>query len=272
MCIETEKNSAPTPRDDERLDDLQRGGLRILQKKSGFRFGTDAVLLADFAGVRAHDRVVDLGTGTGILPLLMAAREPRAAFAAVEIQPEMADMAARSVALNGLSERIAVHAMDLRDAPGRLGHARADLVVCNPPYGRQGATLRNPDASRAVSRHEIDCTLADILTCAARLLRNGGRLAMVFPAPRLLELLDAQRAVRIEPKRVRLVHQRADSAPKLALVEGMLLARPALHWLPPLILCGEDGAYTEEARRIYGDGIPPYALPTTSPACTSADG
>lgn len=236
----------------ERLDDLQRGGLRILQKTGGFRFGTDAVLLADFAGVRGRDRVVDLGTGTGILPLLLAARAPSASFAAIEIQPEMADMAARSVALNGLAGRIDVLEADLREAPALLGYGRADLVVCNPPYGRQGATLTNPDPSRAVARHEIGCTLADVMESAARLLRNGGRLAMVFPAPRLLELLDAQRGARIEPKRVRLVHQSVNDPPKLALVEGVKQARPALHWLPPLILCDRQGEYTAEARRIYG--------------------
>jgi len=239
------------PGDGERLDDLQRGGLRILQKVHGFRFGTDAVLLAHFAGVRPGDRVVDLGTGTGILPLLMSARRPDAAFTAVELQPDMAEMAARSVALNRLEERIAVREADLRDAPSLLGCGRTDLVVCNPPYSPLGAALPNCDAARALARHEVGCTLAQVIESASALLRNGGRLAMVFPAQRLLELLDAQRAARVEPKRVRLVHQRVEDSPKLALVEGVKLARPALHWMPPLILCDADGAYTAEAQRIY---------------------
>jgi len=243
----------PNPqRAGERLDDLQRNGLRILQKTDGFRFGTDAVLLADFASVRGSGRVVDLGTGTGILPLLMDARSPDATFTAIEIQPQMADMAARSVALNGLEARIAVLEADLRDAPSLLGHGRADLVVCNPPYGRRGAALVNPDEARALARHEVACTLAEIIESAARLLRNGGRLAMVFPAQRLLELMDAQRAAHVEPKRVRLVHQRVDALPKLALLESVKRAHPALHWLPPLILCDADGSYTAETRRIYG--------------------
>jgi len=237
----------------ERLDDLQRGGLRILQKIDGFRFGTDAVLLAHFAGVRPRDRVVDLGAGTGILPLLLSARCPSAVFTAIELQPEMAGMAARSVALNRLEERIAVRQADLRDAPSLLGHGRTDLVVCNPPYSPLGAALTNGDPARALARHEVGCTLAQVIKSASELLRNGGRLAMVFPAQRLLELLDAQREVRIEPKRVRLVHQRVEDSPKLALVEGVKLAQPALHWLPPLILCDADGAYTAEARRIYSE-------------------
>ncbi len=236
----------------ERLDDLQRGGFRILQKEAGFRFGTDAVLLADFAGVRSRDRVVDLGTGTGILPLLMAARAPGARFDAIELQPEMADMARRSVELNGLSGRIAVHEADLCHAAALLGHACADLVVCNPPYGRQGATLTNPDPGKAVARHEIGCTLADVVRSASQLLRTGGRVDLVFPAPRMLELWDEMRAVFLEPKRVRLIHQRVENPPKLVLVEGIKRARPALHWLPPLILCGPNGAYTAEVRRIYG--------------------
>ncbi|MCL2811203.1 MAG: tRNA1(Val) (adenine(37)-N6)-methyltransferase [Clostridia bacterium] len=240
-------------RDGERLDDLQRGGLRILQKTSGFRFGTDAVLLAHFAAPRPKDRVVDLGAGTGVLPLLMSARSTNANFTAIELLPEMADMAARSVALNQLEAQITVLEADLRDAPSLLGYGCADLVVCNPPYSPLGAALPNNDPARALARHEVGCTLAQVIESAGKLLRNGGRLAMVFPAQRLLELLDAQRVARIEPKRVRLVHQRVQDPPKLALLEGVKLARPALHWLPPLILCDESGAYTEETQGIYSD-------------------
>lgn len=238
-------------RERERLDSLDRQGLYILQKPDGFCFGTDAVLLAYFAAARPRERVVDLGTGTGILPLLIGARMPSATFDAIEIQPEMAGMAARSMALNGYASRVAVHTMDWRDAPAHLGYGRFDLAVCNPPYGKQGATLRNPDEARATARHEGDCPLPEIIRVATALLRNGGRLAMVFPAPRLLELLDALRAEGIEPKRARLVQQRLTDAPKLALIEGMKQARPGLHLLPTLVLCEADGQYTAETRRIY---------------------
>ena len=131
-------------REGERIDDLQHDGLRILQRPGAFRFGTDAVLLADFAAARPGEHVVDFGTGTGILPLLIASRARGTTFDALEIQPDMADMAARSVAMNGLSDRIRVHCADLRDAASLLGHGRTDLLVCNPPYGKAGAGLVNP--------------------------------------------------------------------------------------------------------------------------------
>ncbi len=242
-------------REDERLDSLDRGGLYILQKPEGFRFGTDAVLLADFAKPRPKERVIDLGAGSGVLPLLIAARVPDATFRAVEIQPEMADMARRSAVMNGLAERIKVYAMDLRNAPKLLGHGSADLVVCNPPYGKRGAGLINPNPAVALARHECDCSLEEIVGASAALLRNGGRLAMVFPAARLLELLDAYRAQHIQPKRVRLVHAHTAEAPKLALIEGVKRARPGLHWLPPLILRDDSGEETEELRRIYHEEV-----------------
>ncbi|MDR3050809.1 MAG: tRNA1(Val) (adenine(37)-N6)-methyltransferase [Oscillospiraceae bacterium] len=237
----------------ERLDALQRQGLYILQKLEGFRFGMDAVLLAHFAAPRPGARVVDLGTGTGILPLLMGARTADATFRAVELQPDMADMAARSVAMNGWQHRIQVYAMDWRDAPKALGYGTADAVVCNPPYGKHGATLINPDARLAAARHECEGTLTGAVASGALLLRGKGRLAMVFPAPRLLELLDAMRQHGLEPKRVRLVHQRVTAPPKLALAEAMKGVRPGLHWLPPLVLRDETGRDTPELRKIYDE-------------------
>ena len=149
----------------ERIDDLQRGGLRVIQRADAFRFGTDAVLLADFAAPRRHDRVCDLGTGTGIIPLLLYARENTISADAVEIQPDMADMAARSMAMNGLNEKIRVLPGDLRSIRTLLPHARYDLVTCNPPYGKAGGTLLNPDASKRLARHEESCAIEDV-ACA----------------------------------------------------------------------------------------------------------
>ena len=236
----------------ERIDDLQRGGLRVIQRADAFRFGTDAVLLADFAAPRRHDRVCDLGTGTGIIPLLLYARENTISADAVEIQPDMADMAARSMAMNGLKEKIRVLSGDLRSIRTLLPHARYDLVTCNPPYGKAGGTLLNPDASKRLARHEESCAIEDVACAAAWLLQNGGRLCCVFPAARMIELSDAMRKYRMAPKRIRMVHSRVEKAAHLCLMEGMLDARPGLIIEPPLVIYDENNAYTPELRRIYG--------------------
>ena len=237
----------------ERVDDLQRGGLRIIQRAAGFRFGTDAVLLADFACVRRGERVCDMGTGTGVLPLLLSARAEGTTFDAFEAQPDVADMASRSVRLNALESRIRVHHADCRDAARLIGHGVCSLVVTNPPYTDAGSGLVSPDEIRAMARSASDCMLPEWMAACARVLRNGGRLCCVFPAPRFLQLCDAMRAARVEPKRVRFVAARADAAPKLVLAEGRKEGRPGLHVDPLLITHREDGGFTDEMRRIYGE-------------------
>jgi len=245
-------SSSPWVHPHERVDDLQFANLRIIQDPSAFCFGMDAVLLSDFAQIRPHDRVADLGTGTGILPLLLAGREMRGTtFDAFEIQPAMADMARRSVALNGLEERIHIHCADVAEAVQILGHAARSLVVANPPYGSEGSTLLNPDESKRLARHEQGETLQIFCRAAALLLKNGGRFCVVFPAARMLELMDAMRSVKIEPKRLRLVYPKASKAPNLVLLEGMKDARPTLHMLPPLIVYDQEGRPTAELDRIY---------------------
>ena len=237
----------------ERLDDLQRGGLRILQRAEGFRFGTDAVLLADFAGVKKGEHVADMGTGTGVLPLLLSARAEGTTFDAFEIQPDVADMARRSVLLNGLEDRIHVHHADCREAAGIIGHETCRLVVTNPPYTKGGAGLVSPEQSRALSRSDSDCEIGEWIAACAKVLQNGGRLCCVFPAPRFLELCDAMRAAKVEPKRVRFVVARETSAPKLVLTEGLKGGRPGLHMQPMLITHDAEGNFTKEMRRIYGE-------------------
>ncbi len=248
-----ERKCAALMREGERLDDLQRGGLRILQRADGFRFGTDAVLLADFANVKRAERVCDVGTGTGVLPLLLSARAEETTFTAFEIQPEVADMAQRSVKINGLESRIRVLCADCRDAAALVGHEGHDLLVTNPPYTAQGAGLVSPEKTRALSRSDSELSLEEWMTACGRLLKNGGRLCCVFPAPRFLQLCDAMRAGKVEPKRVRFVCARADAAPKLVLVEGLKGRRPGLHMLPMLITHDEQGGFTQEMRRIYGE-------------------
>ena len=235
----------------ERIDDLQFRGLRIIQHPKAFRFGMDAVLLADFCGIRPAGRVADLGTGTGILPLLMAGRAERAVIHGFEIQKDMADMAQRSVAMNGLEHRVFIHHEDLRNAPKVLTPGSLDLVVCNPPYGKAGSALLNPKEELRLARHECGVTLDEAAYTAKVLLSNGGRMAVVFPAPRLLELMDTMRLHKLEPKRLRMVHSKIDKAPHLVLVEGVKSARPMLHCLPPLIVYDEVGNPTRELDRIY---------------------
>lgn len=235
----------------ERLDDLQNG-LQILQRKEGFRFGMDAVLLAHFTRLRPRDQVADLGTGTGILSLLMSRSEPSANFHAIEWQRDMADMARRSVALNGLEQRISVYHDDLRNAPQRLGFERISAVVCNPPYGKQGSVIGSQQKAVLLARHETDCTLEEVLKATGAILCNQGRVWLAFPAARALELMEGLRAFRLEPKRIQMVCAKASKAPYLLLLEAVKNARPTLHWLPPLIVYHEDGRETETLRAIYG--------------------
>ena len=235
----------------ERLDDLHCNGWKILQRPDGFCFGMDAVLLAAFAAEKIAAKAVDLGTGTGVIPLLVSSRLPNVQFDAVEIQTEIADMAQRTMKQCGMTQRIAVHAMDLRDAPARLGREKYDLVVCNPPYGKAGASLINPLEERRTARHEGDAGIREIADTAFQLLRNGGRLCVVFPVQRFIELIDALRAVKIEPKRVQFIHPSAAKAPNLLLLEGMKAAKPGLHFMPPLIVQDAEGNETAQLRSMY---------------------
>ena len=235
----------------ERVDDLQLQGLRIIQKDGGFRFGMDAVLLADFARVEARDRAADFGTGTGILPLLIAGRGGAAHIDAFEIQPDMADMAKRSVRLNGLTERIAVHNLPVEQADNAVAPGSLDVIVCNPPYGLPGTTLLNPSAALSTARHQTENGLTDWYRMAYRLLRGKGRFTMIYPAPRMLEAMTALSKARLEPKRFRLIYPHADKPANLVLIEAMKDAKPMLHPEPPLIVYEADGSMTAELRRIY---------------------
>ena len=235
----------------ERIDDLQLASLRIIQSPGSFCFGMDAVLLADFARVRAGARVCDLGTGTGILPLLLYGRAPGITCDGVEIQPDAADRAGRSVLLNRLEDAITIHCRDLRQVRDFLGHAAYDLVICNPPYSPENASLPSPNPALRGARQEALCTLRDVAQAAAWLLRSHGRFSLMLPAARLTDAFETLRQCRLEPKRLRLVHANALRPARLALMEAMLDVRPGLIVEPPLLVKNPDGTDTAEVRRIY---------------------
>lgn len=234
----------------ERLDDLLIDGLQIIQDDSEFRFSVDAVLLAHFATLRRGDRVVDLGTGTGIIPLLLCTRAELQSVIGVEIQAEVAARAVRSVEHNGLGPLIRIEQGDLREIERVLPGVRVDLVTANPPYLPVGSGVSSPKESLAVARHEVCCNLEDVVRSAAYLLGSGGRFALVHRPERLTEILSLMAAYRLVPKRLRLVHPRVDQEAKMVLVEGVRDARPGLRTLPPLVvLAGDD--YSPEIRAIY---------------------
>ena len=236
----------------ETAHDLQNG-YRIIAHPDVFAFGTDAVLLAHFAQTAGSERAVDLGAGTGILPILMCARNPELCVTGIEIQPRLADMAQRSVVLNGLESRVSIVCGDLKDAPRLVRHG-LDVVVANPPYERVDSGKPSGRQHVDIAKRELCCTLGDVVGAASKLLRTGGRLYIIYRTERFAELLHCMCEARVEPKRIRLIVQHEGEAPNFALVEGRRGARPGLVFLPQLAVYEPDGAYTPELKQIYGIG------------------
>lgn len=236
----------------ERLDDLQRNGYRIIQNPEKFCFGMDAVLLTGFARANEGDILLDLGTGTGIIPLLMHAKYRCARLTGLEIQEESADMARRSVAWNGLSDRIDIVTGDIREADRIFKSASFDCITCNPPYMIDRHGLTNPDAPKAIARHEILCTLEDVVRVTAKLLRTGGHFFMVHRPFRLAEIMTVMSQYKLEPKRMRLVYPYVDREPNMVLIEAVRGGRPRMQVERPLILFESEGVYTAEVRDTYG--------------------
>ncbi|MDE7029650.1 MAG: tRNA1(Val) (adenine(37)-N6)-methyltransferase [Lachnospiraceae bacterium] len=239
-------------KENERIDDLQRNGYQIIQNPEKFCFGMDAVLLSGFVRVKPGARVLDMGTGTGIIPLLVEAKTQASHISAIEIQEESADMARRSVQLNHLEDKISIVTGDLREADQFFDAASFDVVTCNPPYmiGQHG--LKNPDAPKAIARHEILCTLEDVVRMAARLLRPGGYFCMVHRPFRLAEIITVMTRYQLEPKRMKLVHPYVDREPNMVLIEGCRGGRPRMTVEKPLIVFREPNVYHDEIRDVYG--------------------
>lgn len=238
----------------ERLEDLDLKGLKIIQNPDFFCFGIDAVLLAWFAagGIHPRHHVLDLGTGTGIIPLLLYGRTQARAIEALELQDNMVDLARRNMALNGLSEVIHVHQGDLRHPGPAFSSSSYDVITCNPPYMRLDRGVKNPSETVAISRHELTCTTEDVLEFARVMLKDRGKLYLVQRADRLADVIAAMRSKGVEAKRLMAVHPYAHKAANLILVEAIKKGKPYLKIEPPLVVYNEDGSYTQAINAIYG--------------------
>ncbi len=236
----------------ERLDDLQRNHLKIIQNPALFCFGMDAVLLSGFAAAKAGEKVLDLGTGNGIIPLLLSAKTEAAHLTGLEIQPESADMARRSVLYNDLSQRITIAEGDLKEASAIFDLATFDVVTCNPPYMAGSHGLTNDARARAIARHELLCTFEDVAREAARLLRPGGKFYLVHRPFRLAEIMVTLSRHKLEPKRMRLVYPYVNKEPNMVLLEASRGGNSRMQVEPPLIVYQQPGVYMPEIYEVYG--------------------
>ncbi len=236
----------------ERVDDLERNNFKIIQNPARFCFGMDAVLLSGFALVREEERIVDLGTGNGIIPILLAAKTAGKHFTGIEIQPENVDMARRSVALNDIGDRVDIREGNIKNASADLGKAMFDVVTSNPPYMLGEHGLVNPDSAKAIARHEILCTLDDVVREASLLLKPQGRFYLVHRPFRLAEIFSRLAEYRLEPKRMKMVHPFIDKEPNMVLIEAVRGGKPRLTVEAPLIVYREQGVYTDEIYDVYG--------------------
>ncbi len=241
---------------DERIDDLERNGYRIIQSKKSFCFGMDAVLLSYFAAVglegKKESKIIDLGTGTGIIPILLRAKTSSRDLTGLEIQKESASMARRSVKLNDLEEDIEIVQGDIVKASEIFGKASFDVVVTNPPYKKSDNGLPNPNEAKAIARHEIKCTFEDVAREGAALLRPGGKFFLVHRPERLAEVIDTLKKNKLEPKRLKMVHSYIDSEATMFLLEASKGGNEFMKVEKPLIIYKEENVYTDEIHEIYG--------------------
>jgi tRNA1Val (adenine37-N6)-methyltransferase len=236
---------------EETLDTLFEGSLKIFQHREGYRFSIDALLVAHFCSPRPKDRIIDLGTGCGIIPLILAYRRQEIEIIGVELQPPLAALARRNVALNGFSRRIQILETDLKDIRSPGNQEAFDLVLSNPPYYEVETGRINPEPEKAAARHEVYAKLEDLLLTASHLLSKKGRLVMIFPASRASDLIRRLGQRRMEPKRLQFVHSRAIDAARFILIEARKEGQPHVEISPPLFLYDDRGNYTPGALEVF---------------------
>ena len=237
---------------EETVDELRRHRLSIVQPRDGYRFSLDPLLLCDFAAIRTGERAIDLGSGCGVIPLILAREAEGAIVTGVEFQEPMADLARRNVSLNGLGDRISILAADINSLKGRFPVSSFDLVVSNPPYRRQGTGRVSPRAGRDRARHESTAGLTDFLSAAKYLAKPTGRICFIYHPSRLMELFNEAAALKLLPHRLRMVHGNSSSEATMFLVEMVKGRRPDLHIDPPLLVYSSGGGYSEELQKIIG--------------------
>lgn len=240
-------------KDNERINDLQLNNLKIIQNKDGFCFGIDAVLLSDFAkDIRNNSKVLDLGTGTGILGILLCGKTKLAKIYGIDIQENVCDMASRSVKLNNLQDKFEIINKNIKDLKDVFAEASFDAIVSNPPYKKDNSGLKNESETKLISRHEITASLEDFIIISSKLLKNNGSIYMVHRPERLSDLFYLLKKYNLEPKKLRIVHSYTNSKPKLILVKATKNAKSFLNIEEPLIIYNKDGSYTDEIFKIYG--------------------
>lgn len=239
-------------KEDETLDDLQLNNIFVIQKKAAFRFGVDAILLANYAKVKRGMKVVDLCTGTGIVPFIVAGKTQASHIAGVEIQKEMVEMSRRSLIYNKLENKIEFIQGDIKDLKLLGTIEKADVVTVNPPYKLQNSGIINLNEKDAIARHEICCKLEDVIIACRKVLKDNGRMYMVHRPERLADILCLMRQYKLEPKNIRLIHPSINKAPNMVLIEGQRDGGAFLKWEPPLYVYDQNGEYSHEINQIYG--------------------
>lgn len=237
----------------ETLEDLEREGLKIIQKEKGFRFGVDAVLLSDFAKIRKNDLVMDFCTGTGVLPILLYGKSQAKGIMGIELQDEFAEMARRSVALNKIEDKVTILQGDIREEKLLKSLPKFNVVTVNPPYKKENSGIINEKDELTIARHEVSLNLEEVIRGARIVLKDQGRFYMIHRPERLADILTLMRKYRIEPKRLRMVYPNTKKAPTMVLVEGLRDGGEFLKVEAPLYVYNVDGTYSDEIRRIYGD-------------------